>query len=367
MRGIFPLAILLSSAPIGFAQSPAAEPLKIGDITISGSLRTRVESWDWFQGNANNDYTFPGSIFRISLSQSKKTFDWQLELAAPILLGLPNDAAAAGAQGQQGFGATYFVANQKNTNSAMIFAKQGYIRFKALGGIEGQTLKLGRMEFFDGLEVIPKNATLASLKRDRIAQRLIGNFGFSDVGRSFDGAQYALNQSKLNLTLLGTRPTRGVFQVDGWGELNVNLFYGALTGQVGGKQSAGEWRVFGAGYDDYRDGVLKTDNRTAAARTADTAHINLGTFGGHYIHEIETGAGIFDLLGWGALQAGSWGNLSQRAAALATEGGWQPAVFPRWKPWLRAGVNYLLPDAAHRAYLCSLPVLQHDEHARRFR
>lgn len=71
-----------------------------------------------------------------------------------------------------------------------------------------------------------------------LAHRLIGNFGFSDVGRSFDGVQYNLNRSKLNLTLFGGRPTRGVFQVDGWGELNINVFYGALTGQVGGVRRA---------------------------------------------------------------------------------------------------------------------------------
>ena len=344
MRKTFVSVLFSSAVAIAFAQTPADPPLKIGDVTISGSLRTRVDVWDWFEGNANNDYPFSDSLFRIGLSQSLQKLDWQLEFAAPILLGLPNDAVAPGAQGQLGFGATYFVANQKNTNAAMIFAKQGYLRFKALGGVEGQTLKVGRFEFFDGLEVIPKNATLAALKRDRIAQRLIGNFGFSDVQRSFDGAQYSLDRSKLNLTLFGARPTRGVFQVDGWGELNLNVFYGALTGQVGAKQSMGEWRVFGLGYQDYRDGVLKTDNRTAAARTADTGHINIGTFGGHYLHEVETGAGTFDILGWGALQAGSWGNQTQRAGAFAAEGGWQPNVLPRLKPWLRVGIDYASGD-----------------------
>ena len=341
MKKIAALASLFSClVPIALAQGQASDPLKIGDVTISGSLRTRVESWDWFQGNANNDYTFPGSLLRVSLSESGRAWDWQLELATPFLLGLPDDAVAPGAQGQQGFGASYFVANQKSTNAAMVFAKQGYIRFKALGGVEGQTLKVGRMEYFDGLEAIPKNATLAALVRDRIAQRLIGNFGFSDVGRSFDGAQYSLNSSKLNLTLFGGRPTRGVFQVDGWGEVNVNVFYGALTGQAGSKQSTGEWRLFALGYNDYRDGVLKTDNRSAGARAADAAHVNIGTFGADYLHVFDTKIGALDALGWFALQTGSWGNLIQRAGAFAAEGGWQPAGLPRLKPWIRGGYNY---------------------------
>ena len=86
------LFLLGQSISIAFAQ-----PLKLGDITVSGSLRTRVESWDWFQGNANNDYTFPGSIASLSLSQSSKVLDWQIEFAMPFLLGLPDDAIAPGA------------------------------------------------------------------------------------------------------------------------------------------------------------------------------------------------------------------------------------------------------------------------------
>jgi len=109
-------------------------------------------------GNADNTYTFPGSILRVSLSESLKTFDWQLELAAPILLGLPDSAVAPGSQGQLGFGASYFAANSRSRNAAMIFVKQGFIRFNKLGGADGHSLKLGRMEFIDGTEVTPHDA-----------------------------------------------------------------------------------------------------------------------------------------------------------------------------------------------------------------
>jgi len=322
---------------------PAAAPdsLKIGDVTVSGSLRTRVESWDWFKGDANNDYTFSESILRVGLSESRKSFDWQLELAAPILLGLPDDAIARAPQGQLGFGANYFASNDGNRNTGMVFVKQGFLRFKNLGGAEGQSLTLGRMQFIDGAEVTPKDSTLAALKRDRIAHRLIGDFGFSDVGRSFDGAQFARNLgSRMNLTLFGGRPTRGVFQVDGWGEVNINVYYGALTGEVGGKKNSGEWRVFGLGYQDLREDVLKTDNRPAPIRTADADHINIGTFGGHYIHTMDTGFGRFDALGWLALQTGSWGRLDHRAEAFAAEGGWQPHILPGLKPWVRGGFDF---------------------------
>jgi hypothetical protein len=333
------IVLFICAAPQAAAQTSVA-PIRLGDVNINGSLRTRVESWDWFDGAANNDYTYPASILRLSFSESRKPFDWQLELAVPFLLGLPGDAIASGAQGQLGFGAGYFAANSRSTNAAMLFAKQGFIRFNELGGVAGQSLKLGRMEFIDGAEVAPKDPTLAALKRERIAHRLIGNFGFSDVGRSFDGVQYSLNRSRLNLTLLAARPTRGVFQVDGWGELKSNVFYGALTGQLPGKRGSGEWRIFGLGYSDYRDNVVKTDNRPLSVRTADTVHINIGTYGGHYLQTVQSAAGMFDVLVWGALQNGSWGRLAQRSGAMAAEAGWQPPVLPFLRPWLRGGFDY---------------------------
>src|SRR5262245_45636202 len=105
------LLVGLPAGPLGWAQTPAVTPLKIGDVALSGSLRTRVESWDWFGGNADNEYTYPGSILRVNLSESRKAFDWQVEFALPFLLGLPDNAIAPGPQGQFGFGPSYFAAN----------------------------------------------------------------------------------------------------------------------------------------------------------------------------------------------------------------------------------------------------------------
>ena len=240
-----------------------------GNVIVSGSLRTRVEAWDWFKGDADGDYVYSGSLVRLGVSRSTPKRDWRIEFAAPVLLGLPDNAIAPGAQGQQGLGATYFAANG-GTHAAALFVKQASLRFKELGGHSGSSLAIGRIEFTEGAEVTPDNATLAAVKRDRIAQRLVGNFGFTHVGRSFDGIEWVGNRNNLNVTAFGGRPTKGVFQVDGWGELDVNLFYGAVTAQ---QSEATEWRVFGVWYDDYRDGVVKTDNRAAAVRRADSANV----------------------------------------------------------------------------------------------
>ena len=320
-----------------FAQAAAPEPVEIGGVSVSGSLRTRIESWDWFGDNPDGTYTYSGSLFRLALGQSKKARAWQFELALPLLLGLPTQAVGSG---PQGLGANYFNANDRSTNAAMLFVKQSFVRFNDLGGVAGQSLKLGRMEFFDGAEVSPKNATLATIKRDRIAQRLLGNFAFTHVGRSLDGVQYAIDKSRLNFTFVAARPTRGVFQVDGWGELNVNVFYGAVTGQLGDATHAGEWRLFGLEYNDRRDTVIKTDNRSLSARQSDGRHVTIDTFGGHYLRAVRTPFGTIDLVLWGAAQTGSWGQLSHRAGAVVAEAGWQPTVVPALAPWIRGGFNY---------------------------
>ena len=344
------------------AQTPPAVPqgTKLGPVTMSGSFRSRLESWDWFQGDADNAYAYSGSLLRLSFSQKVSTVvDWQLELALPLLLGLPDGAVAPGAQGQLGLGANYFLANDRSRNAAGLFIKQSFVRFKRSRGNAAHSLRLGRMEFVDGTEVVPKNSTLAAVKRDRVAHRLIGNFAFSHVQRSFDGVHYSYDRPTTNITLLGARPTRGVFQVDGWGELDVAVFYGALTHELKWKKSAGELRVFGLMYDDWRS-VLKTDNRPLAARRADTRNITITMFGGHYIHTFDTAAGQFDALFWAALQTGTWGVLGHRASAISVEAGYQPPALPALRPWIRAGFHHGTgdgnpDDGTHNTFFQVLP------------
>lgn len=320
------------------APAPPA-PLKIGGITVTGSFRTRAEDWQWFKGDtADNSYLYSGNLFRIAFSQSREFFDWQLEFEAPFLLGLPSNAVATGTQGQLGFGATYYVANNRSQYSAMIFAKQGFLRFRNLGGSSGRSLKIGRFEFLDGSEATPKNATLAAVKRDRVAQRLIGNFGWGHVQRSFDGAQYLDSKPSGTFTFVGAIPTRGVFQTDGWGELKTAFGYAAFTKPWGTGTHSAETRVMAIYYDDWRPD-LKTDNRALGVRRGDLNNIRVETFGGHHMSAFATKAGTIDFLAWGVAQTGNWGRLDQRAYAVDVEAGFQPRILGKVKPWLRGGYS----------------------------
>ncbi len=317
------------------AAKPAAAPapIKLGKLTLSGSLRARFESWDWFETSAaENSYNFGAATLRLALGQQLEKFEWQVEGAFPLLLGLPDHAIAPAPQGQLGLGATYFAANGRQDASA--FVKQAFIRFKGLAGDKASSLKLGRFEFNDGTEVIPTDASLATLKRDHISQRLIGTFGFTHVGRSFDGVQFVRNAKSGNFTFVGARPTEGVFQLRGWKELDVDFYYGAFTKPIKRKTSESDLRLFALHYHDGRR-VLKTDNRPAALRAADNEKIRVTTVGGHYLGVAKAGAGKADVLLWGAGQFGDWGKLNQRAGALAAEAGYQ--FGGKINPWLRAG------------------------------
>jgi hypothetical protein len=142
-----------------------------------------------------------------------------------------------------------------------------------------------------------------------------------------------------NVTVVAAVPTRGVFQVDGWGWNRIAFGYGAYTRQWGGKTHAADTRLFFIEYDDFRH-ILKTDNRPLAARRADLRNIRVDTFGGHSIHAVETGAATFDVVLWGALQTGRWGVQQQRAASADVEAGVQPKALAKLKPWIRGGYTY---------------------------
>jgi alginate export protein len=318
-------------------QPPASIQPKPSSLSLFGSWRFRAEAWDWFQPAAGrNSYGFTHSLLRAGVAQTRERFDWLFEGAQDAILGLPGDAIAPGIQGQLGLGGTYYVANGNRRNVASGFLKQAYLGIRFPRKLK---VTIGRFGFSDGMEVTPADASLAQVVNTRVAQRLIGEFNFSAVLRSFDGVHLSLDSGKSNLTLLAVRPTEGAFQVDAMGELSVDLFYGAYTLPAQYRNGSGELRVFALGYVDQRAGVLKTDNRPLAARLLDRNQVRIGTYGADYAQVLRTSAqGQFDFLLWGALQNGSWGLLTQRAGAFVGELGWQPPIQTA-KPWLSAGYS----------------------------
>jgi len=314
-------AAMPAAPPASAATSP---PLKVGSATLSISARARVENWEWFSTPGFDDnYTFGTLLLRAGLSRQTPKLDWQVEIAQPSLVNLPDNAVAPAPFGALGQGGNYFAANGKR-NDAGIFVKQAFLRFKGVGSKNG-SVRVGRFEFNEGTETAPKDQTLAWLKNQRLAARLLGTFAFTHAQRSFDGLHFAHNTPRANFTAVAARATEGVFQLDGNGQLDVDVLYGAYTKPL----PAGEARLFALHYKDDRT-VAKTGN------TATTGDVKVTTLGAHYLNTFNVGGGKGDVLLWGAYQLGDWGPLDHKANAVGLEAGYQPRS-PKLRPWLRAG------------------------------
>jgi hypothetical protein len=315
-------------------QTPASAPVSKSPVSITVYDRTRLDVFQWFAAPPYaNTYGYLESLLRVGIAQKHKTFDWKLELTQPSVLFLPNDAVSpVSAQGQLGLGGTYYASNNNQTENAAAALKQGFIRFD--GSTPGRSLRVGRFEFFDGEETTPKNPELKFLQTSRIAQRLVGNFGFSNAQRSFDGVDGHYDGKTWNLTAMAARSDQGVFNMNANPELNVDLQYLAYSKYDFSHHFL--WRVFAMGYHDGRTGLTKTDNRALAVRQTDHKNIRLGSYGADFLTSIPAGGGKVDLLGWGVLQNGDWGLLNQRSGAVAVEGGYH-ATQVRTAPWVRAG------------------------------
>lgn len=332
------LIVGIATSVSGQTTSPTVAPKKTEPL-ISGSLRVREEFWDWFNptsGDFDNQYHFTGAILRVAAARRFRWGEAKAEVAAPTLWGLPKNAAAPAPQGLLGLGGVYRTVNGGQNGS--VFIKQAYLG-KGFEG--GQNLRAGRFEFSEGAETVPGNPALAWVKRERVAQRLVGPFAWALVGRSLDGISYTLNLPTFNLTGLAAYPTQGVFDLDGAATLTaVRVGYlGATFPDYRNKSSYGEWRGFLLAYTDTRD-VARTDNSTVKDRD----DINLWTVGGHVLRGGATAGGSWDALGWAAYQFGDWGKKSQSSFAFAAEGGY---LFGKRDnaPWLRAGYYYASGDS----------------------
>ena len=330
--------------PANEARQPAKPAPATPDkgYVFAGSLRLRVEDQNYFPtSKANGAYTFLGGALRYGVTRQTKLADYMVELEAPFLFGLPTKAIASAPQGQLGHGATYFAAN--GSQVASVFLKQAWVRIKDFS-TPGQSLRLGRFEFSDGLETTATDVNLAWIKQNRISQRLLGPLGYTMVTRSFDGVQFVANSPKQNLTVMGFLPTRGNFDLNGMDSLPaIRVGYMSLTLPRARKESASDARLFYLYYEDTRTQAVKTDNRPLVIRTADSRAIRISTFGAHYTRVMKLGAGKADVLAWAAGQLGKWGPLDHGAYAAVGELGYQ---MPRWdwKPWFRVGYDYYSGD-----------------------
>ncbi len=330
---------------VAAARADDAGPSWSDHLTVSASLRVRGELVDWFEpphgvaAPGAERYAFFASQLRLGVRAVFPHVEVGLELQDTRLTDLPDDATLAPPFGPLGPGAVYFL-HTHDTTQGEPFLKQGFVTLRR-GGLAAT---FGRFEYRDGLETVPADATLAFVKRTRIAERLVGPFDFTHVTRSFDGVRLAYDRPWWNATALGVRPTDGGFEVSANRELQEVWLAGLALGlkrlRFGPPIEA---RVFYFFYADER-AVAKVDNSLAhdafgrVVPVHDTGALEIHTIGADVLTAFDVGPGIVDWLGWGAAQTGRWGSRHHAAWAYAVEDGYQLPRLP-WAPWLRVGLD----------------------------
>lgn len=77
------LALFLATLGTAVAQT-TPDTIHIGDVAVTGSLRSRVYAWYWFQPAAGyqNDYGYSGNILRLNLAEKRDALDLGVEAAS---------------------------------------------------------------------------------------------------------------------------------------------------------------------------------------------------------------------------------------------------------------------------------------------
>jgi len=332
--------VVLLLVAVSRAAVAAADDVSWRDrLQLTASMRLRGEFADWFTPPPGvapagaQRYDFFGSQLRLGARLTFAHAQFGIEVQDVRLANLPDDAVLPAPQGALGPGGLYVLYTDDQSQGETTL-RQAHLTLRRAGA----SVTGGRFEYREGLETLPADPTLATVKRERIAERLLGPFGFSQVGRTFDGVKLAFDRAAWNLTAVGFRPTRGGFEVSANRDLEdvaVAGFTGTLTRLPGAPPI--DARLFYFYYDDQRRDTIKVDSRSLAARTADHNAVAIHSGGGHAMTAMRLGPGIVDGLLWGMVQGGDYGELDHAAWAWAAEAGYQLPDVPT-APSLRVGM-----------------------------
>jgi hypothetical protein len=232
-RAVLGAAVGTALAALLAPASAHADGLLDERLKLNATWRQRYEVWNFFEpsgaAGTNNTYGFYGSDLRASATWTDELFSVLVEGQAVGLLDLPQNAVGTPAEGPFGTGALYRAQNGNQQHDASVFLRQAVLELKDVG-VPGLRLKGGRQTFAEGKEAPASDPTLAWLQNLRIAERLIGPFDFTYVGRSFDSALLQWKDGPWNVTALYGRPTQGGFALDAMESMDdVDLGYASIN------------------------------------------------------------------------------------------------------------------------------------------
>jgi hypothetical protein len=341
-----------------FVGDGAAQSLDSGSppkTTATLSNVTRVETWGFFQPYptpeaetaVDPDYTYVGDRARLGVRVEGRRFDVAGAFNYVRLENLPGDAIGPGALGS---GAFYFAA------SGVPYSYQIYLSeltLTARSRDSGLSARIGRMRFASGAESTSANATLETVKRERLHSRLVGEFESSLYQRRFDGFRVDWDRPGSHVSASLLLPTQGGY------EESTNLTMTKLqlaSASYTRKSGSAESQVFAHVYRDRRDVDARPDNTGITALAAD---VSIAAMGGSHAAVFGTGSSELDVVGWFAGELGDWYGQPHRAWSAAAEAGHR-STRARMRPWLRGGYLFASgdgdpADGRHTTFFQMLP------------
>ena len=327
---------LAAAAPPVRAQAPAPAPTPAPppfSWTFEARLRGEAFATPAVTGRENDRY-------ELLLGRVRAGADWRL--GSFTFHGAVQGAAAHGlpAGAIFGTGAAYRTASGDDSEVGTL----GLLEATAAFRTPEVALVVGRQPWSEGAEALPGVPYLDAVKRGRIAERLIGNWEWVNVGRRFDGASASWQSDALHLSGFAFHPTAGGVDHDDALERLADLRVAGVsaTARYGRWLPSAEARAFLFLYDDERPG----------ARSAAAGDIDLRTAGGHLLWGGES----WDAFVWAAVQRGDWGRTDHAASAVIVEVGRQLGGVAG-KPALRLGAARASGDEAAGDHGTFVPLL----------
>ena len=317
-----------------------------GELSLGAELRLRGEAWDAPVSSAplEQEYTFGLARARARLDGRWEEWSLTAVLQGSAAFDLPE-------RGSFGIGPAYTAANEGDTDPAGAGVAELAVGFRR-GGV---TLAVGRQGSSEGFEAPTGVPYLDRTKRARIAERLIGNWDWVNVGRRFDGVAAGLERGRLHWTAFGLRPlSGGIDHRNAFEPLDDLEVYGLSATAT----DLGWLATPGFPYQELRLGLIQYDDGRPGARVAALGEIEITTLVGHWL----AGGPDRDAILWLALQGGDWGPAEHDAwAAFAEVGRELPGR--AGAPAFRAGVARASGDGSlggdnrgdHHAFLNLLP------------
>lgn len=237
---------------------------------------------------AGGDFTWSGKFTLHGLAQGATTTT------------LPDNAAFGGGQ-------SYFNTNDGDRSPYQLDIAELAFIYKS----KRLSLVAGRQGFAEGAGPAIGVAQLDFVRTRRLAERLVGNLDFTNVGRRFDGLTASAGFGGAgSLEIFALRPLAGAFNYEqAFEELDIDIYGASWASSHGGWLPRSTVRLFAQSYDDRRD----------IAATATGGKIDVQTWGG----SILVGEKSWNLLFWAASQSGDYGRRGQSASALIADAGYR--------------------------------------------